>query len=228
MKVEQALIPHFFQAPRTARCAPHRGNPQAAALKTECRTHRPRVAVPQRKNRTSALHASCAGPMWVSFSLSRRFFSANSPSRLRMNRLWGEQAEGHTLKTRLICRNITVIVLSASTLTFSTAPARRQTHPRRSAPARSWKDVAVSPDILLHNEGAAQYKGPPPPPAPRREAGGEPFGKVSILAPRQESMVASSSSEIPEKSAAAWERREKFFHKSSLSLKIQLTCCFLV
>ena len=32
----------------------------------------------------------------------------------------------------------------------------------------------------------------------------EPFGKVSILAPRQESMVASSSSEIPEKSAAAW------------------------
>ena len=60
--------------------------------------------------------------MWVSFSLSRRFFSANSPSRLRMNRLWWEQAEGHTLKTRLMCRNITVIVLSASTLTFSTAP----------------------------------------------------------------------------------------------------------
>ena len=54
--------PAFFQAPRTARCAPHRGNPQAAALKTECRTHRPRAAVPRRKNRTSALHVSCAGP----------------------------------------------------------------------------------------------------------------------------------------------------------------------
>ena len=33
-----------------------------------------------------------------------------------MIRLWWEQAEGHTLKTRLMCRNITVIVLSASTL----------------------------------------------------------------------------------------------------------------
>ena len=43
-----------------------------------------------------------------------------------MIRLWWEQAEGHMLKTRLICRNITVTVLSASTLTFSTAPGAEQ------------------------------------------------------------------------------------------------------
>ena len=42
-----------------------------------------------------------------------------------MIRLWWEQAEGHTLKTRLTRRNITVTALSASTLTFSTAPGAR-------------------------------------------------------------------------------------------------------
>ena len=50
--------------------------------------------------------------------------------------------------------------------------------------------------------------------------------RVSILAPRQESKVASSSSEIPEKSAAAWSVGKNSFIESSLSLKIQLTCCF--
>ncbi len=39
-----------------------------------------------------------------------------------MIRLWWEQAEGHTLKTRFTRKNITVTALSASTLTFSTDP----------------------------------------------------------------------------------------------------------
>ena len=43
-----------------------------------------------------------------------------------MIRLWWEQAEGHTLKTRLTRKNITVTALSASTLTFSTAPGAQE------------------------------------------------------------------------------------------------------
>jgi hypothetical protein len=58
-----------------------------------------------------------------------------------------------------MCRNITVIVLSASTLTFSTAPGAQANTSAKVCRPGLGEDVAVSPDILLHNEGAArQYK----------------------------------------------------------------------
>ena len=44
--------PAFFQAPATVRCAPRRGNPQAAGGRTECRIHSRPGAAPRRKNRT--------------------------------------------------------------------------------------------------------------------------------------------------------------------------------
>ena len=61
-------------------------------------------------------------PMWVSFSPKRRFFSASSPSRLRMIRLWWVQAEGQTFRMRLTFMSSTVTGVSATTLTFSTEP----------------------------------------------------------------------------------------------------------
>ena len=74
-----------------------------------------------------------------------------------MIRLWWEQAEGHTFKTRLICRNITVTALSASTLTFSHRSRRAGEYLREGLPRPGLgEDVAVSPDILLHDEGAAR------------------------------------------------------------------------
>ena len=39
-------------------------------------------------------------------------------------------------------------------------------------------------------------------------------------------LAASSSSEMPEKSAAVWSTGKNSFIKSPLSLKIQPTCCF--
>ena len=56
-----------------------------------------------------------------------------------------------------MCRNITVTALSASTLTFSTAPRRAGEHLREGLPRPGLgEDVAVSPDVLLHDEGAAR------------------------------------------------------------------------
>ena len=43
---------------------------------------------------------------------------------------------------------------------------------------------------------------------------------------RKEGMAESSSSEMPEKSAAVWSTGKNSFIKNSLSLKIQPTCCF--
>ena len=60
--------------------------------------------------------------MCVSFSFICRFFAASSPSRLRMIRLWCAHADGHTFKTRLTFRFVTVTAVSATTLTFSAAP----------------------------------------------------------------------------------------------------------
>ena len=144
-----------------------------------------------------------------------------------MIRLWWEQAEGHTLKTRLMCRNITVIVLSASTLTFSTAPGAQANTSAKVCPGPVLERMLRFPQISSCTMRVLPASTRPTSstcsPARSRRV---PLGKVLILAPRQESMVASSSSEIPEKSAAAWSVGKNSFIKSSLSLKIQLTCCF--
>ena len=165
--------------------------------------------------------------MWVSFSLSRRFFSANSPSRLRMIRLWWEQAEGHTLKTRFTRKNITVTALSASTLTFSTAPGAQANTSAKVCPGPVLERMLRFPQISSCTMRALPASTRPTsstdsPARSRRE----PLGKVSILAPRQESIAASSSSEMPEKSAAVWSTGKNSFIKSPISLKIQQTCCF--
>ena len=164
--------------------------------------------------------------MWVSFSLSRRFFSANSPSRLRMIRLWWEQAEGHTLKTRLMCRNITVTALSASTLTFSTAPGAQANTSAKVCPGpvleRMLRFPQISSCTMRVLPASTRPTSSTASPARSRR---EPLGKVPILAPRQESMAASSSSEMPEKRGAIWSTGKNSFIKSPLSLKIQPTCC---
>ena len=114
-----------------------------------------------------------------------------------------KQAEGHTLKTRLICRNITVTALSASTLTFSTAPGAQANTSAKVCPGPVLERMLRFPQI-----SSCTMRALPASTRPTSSTGSparsrrEPLGKVSILAPRQESMTASSSSEMPEKSAA--------------------------
>ena len=58
-----------------------------------------------------------------------------------MIRLWWEQAEGHTLKTRLMRRNITVTALSASTLTFSTVPGAQANTSAKVCPGSQSRNI---------------------------------------------------------------------------------------
>ena len=74
-----------------------------------------------------------------------------------MIRLWWEQAEGHTLKTRLICRNITRHRALRLYAHVQYRSRRAGEYLREGLPRPGLgEDVAVSPDILLHDEGAAR------------------------------------------------------------------------
>ena len=142
-----------------------------------------------------------------------------------MIRLWWEQAEGHTLKTRLMCRNITVTALSASTLTFSTAPGAQANTSAKVCPGPVLERMLrFPPDILLHDEGAArQHETHLLHRLPGAEQAGT-FGKGVDPRPKAEEhsgklLVGNTGEKAPPYGAP-----EKFFHKSPLSLKIQPTC----
>ena len=86
------------------------------------------------------------------------------------------------------------------------------------------EDVAVSPDILLHDEGAArQHKAHLLHRVPGAEQAGT-FGKGADPRPKAGEHAVSSPSEMPEKSAAIWSTGKNSFIKKLLSLKFQPTC----
>lgn len=129
------------------------------------------------------------------------------------------------LKTRFICKNITVTALSASTLTLRTAPGAQANTSAKVCPGPDLERMLRFPQMSSCTIRALPASTSPTsstasPARSRRE----PLGKASILAPRQESMAASSSSEIPEKSAAVWSTGKNSFINNPLSLKIQPTC----
>ena len=143
-----------------------------------------------------------------------------------MIRPWYTQAEEQTLKIRFTRKNITVTALSASTLTFSTVPGAQANTSAKVCPGPALERILRLPHISSCTMSTLPASTSPTSSAasPARSSRA-PLGKVSILAPRQESMTASSSSEMPEKSAAAWSIGKNSFIKTPLSLKIQPTCC---
>ncbi len=158
--------------------------------------------------------------MCVSFSLNRRFFSASSPRRFRMIRLWCEQADGHTFKMRFTFRNITVTGVSAMTLTFSLEPIAQAYAAAKVCPSPALERIlrfpqmsscmtSTVPDRTRPIESAVS-------PARRTKA---PFGKTLFSALRQESITVSSSSEMPENSGAERITEKNSFIKIFFSLK---------